>query len=79
MKIANIRFNKGKLIPTKKVFINAGFITLSALLVRFIFDSFGIYVVVDALPLAFRYAIIISIAVYMRGLIDIRIGGKDYF
>jgi len=74
-----IKFKGENLMPSKAFLINAGTLIISTLLVRFVFDSFGFYMVTDRLPLAIRYSIIIAIGVYLKSLFDLNIKGRDYF
>ena len=74
-----LRLNKNKIVPDKNTIINVGFIILSALLTRFLLDSFGLFNFLENLPIAYKLAVIIGIAVYLKSIIDIQALGRDWY
>jgi|TARA_Y100000034_G_scaffold114936_1_gene151551 hypothetical protein len=77
--MANIKFRKDRIIPTAVIIQEAFWISLSVAIVRFVIDFFGMGFILGFFPDAFRIFLYVILGVYLRGLFDIKIFGREIF
>lgn len=75
--MANIRFRRENLIPSKTIVTEAFYISLSVAVVLFIANLFGIDLILKFVPEALRLFVLVALGVYLRGLFDLKILGKE--
>ena len=75
--MANIRFRKERIIPTKTVLVEGFWIGLSVSILAFVVDFFGLGFLLNPIPDGFRIFTFVLLGVYLRGLFDIKVFGRE--
>jgi len=72
----NIKFNKDNLIPKQDIVVEALLAGLLTTLIFFLIDFFGFNI--SFIPKGFEVFAVVMVAIYVKHLIIIRIGGKVF-
>ena len=73
------KFNLTKLMPTGKMWYEILFTTIAALAVHFVLDAIGVLRPIELLPWAYKIALIVAAAVYLKNIINVNFGKKEIF
>ena len=79
--MVKFRFNKNKIIPHQKDLINIFKISIASLISYFILSTpfNALFPQVEFYSLPIRIMILVSVSYYIKGLIDLKLNGRDYF
>jgi|TARA_Y100000310_G_C20419759_1_gene686106 hypothetical protein len=75
--VISAKLNKNKFVPNTDFWINFGFIMVTVLLLRFIFNTFGITFLFSFIPEGLRLLGFVAIAIYLKSIFTIKFLGRE--